>query len=130
MPTHYGFGIIIRKIAPRPYDPGDSPSGQAYERGRFRPRFPMKPRWHRESGEEEDFIPVWGTEAEAVAVVDRFKAAGIGERFTFEVVDIRIGVETGGPGKQQPFRGVDGWTVPSVDREVVSNWQPSPPERW
>ena len=129
MPTNYGFTITIRQISPRSYDPGDSLSGQAYERGCFRPRFPMKPRWHRPPGEEEDFIPVWGTEAEALLVVERLKAAGIGGKFTFEVKDITDGIHSGGPSKAHPYKGVDAWTVPPVNRELVSQWKPSTPDR-
>lgn len=130
MAPHYGFSIIIRKVAPRSFDPGDSLFGQAYERGRFRPRLPMKPRWHRAPGEEDDFVPAWRTEGEALAVVDRLKAAGIGQIFTFQVYDIRPSAEAGGPGARHPYRGVDGWTVPPVVREVVSQWKPSTPDRW
>ena len=128
MPTHYGFTITIRRVDPKKHDPGDSLSGHAYERGCFRPRFPMKPRWHRVPGEGEDFIPAWETESGAVAVVARLKAAGIGERYSFKVVDITDGVHAGGNEKAHPFRGVDGWTIPPVIRETIeSQWRPPTP---
>lgn len=127
MPTQYGFGVIIRKTTTKAYDPGDSPSGQADERGRFRPRFPMKPRWHRAPGEDEDFIPVWETKAQALAVVERFRAAGIGKVYAFEVIDIRI--EAGGLGTVDSFRGVDGWTItnPEPTRPNSGTKAPAPP---
>ena len=124
MAPHYGFSIIIRKVTPRSFDPGGFLSGQAYERGLFRPRLPVKPRWHLAPDEEEDFVPAWQTEAEALAVVDRLKAAGIGQRFTLQVYDIRPSAEAGGPGSRHPYRGVDGWTVPPVVRKDAGNWKP------
>ena len=59
-------------------------------------------------------MPVWGTEGEAVSVVQKFTATVAGERFDFEAGDIRSSIEAGGPMKRsgQYFRGVDGFTVP------------------
>lgn len=85
----------------------------------------MKPRWHRAPVEGEDFIPVWKTEAQALPVVERLKVAGIRERFTFEVSNVTNGVHAGGPAKVHPFRGVDGWTIPPVVREVLNQWRPT-----
>ena len=128
MSTNFGFSNTILRIVPRSFDPGDSLSGHAYERGCFRSRFPMKPRWHWAPGEGEDFIPVWETESEATAVVARLKAVGIGERYSFKVVDIDHGIHAGGPATVHPFRGVDGWTIPPVVRAPVeSQWRQSTP---
>lgn len=63
-------------------------------------------------GEETDYVPVWGTESEALAVVDKLAASAPGESFAFKVCDIRASVEAGGVGSSRVkyFRGVGGWT--------------------
>jgi hypothetical protein len=103
MGTHYGFSITAKeKDSPHP---GLFISGQSWEAGKFRLIIPVRP---------GDFVPVWGTEAEAVAVIGRFKVSVAGERFDFESGDIRASLEAGGPMKRNGgyFRGVDGFTVP------------------
>ena len=61
-----------------------------------------------------DFVPVWGTEAVALAVIQKFTATVAGERFDFEAVEVSTSIQSGGPMKRNRgyFRGVDGFTVP------------------
>ena len=109
MGTHYGFSITAReKGSPHP---GLFISGQSWEAGKFRLIIPVRP---------DDFVPVWGTEAEAVAVIGAFKESVAGERFDFEPVDIRSSLQSGGPMKRNNghFRGVDGFRVPQRVAEI------------
>ena len=61
-----------------------------------------------------DFVPVWETEQEAVAVIAKFTASLAGAMFDFEAVEIGTSIQSGGPMKQNRghFLGVDGFTVP------------------
>jgi hypothetical protein len=103
MGTSYGFSITAREKDSR--HPGLFISGMSWQAGKFRQIIPVRP---------GDFVPVWGTEAEAVAVIGRFVACIAGEMFDFEPVDVRSSLESGGPMKRNRghFRGVDGFTVP------------------
>ena len=103
MGTSYGFSMTAREKDSR--HPGLFISGMSWEAGKFRLIIPVRP---------GDFVPVWGTEAEAVAVIGRFEASVAGEKFDFEPVDIRSSLQSGGPMKRNGgyFRGVDGFTVP------------------
>ena len=103
MGTSYGFSITAKEKDSR--HPGLFISGLSWEAGKFRQIIPVRP---------GDFVPVWGTEAEALAVIQKFTATVAGERFDFEAGDIRTSIEAGGPMKRtgDPFRGVDGFTVP------------------
>ena len=103
MGTSYGFSITAREKDSR--HPGLFISGMSWQTGKFRQIIPVRP---------DDFVPVWGTEAEAVAVIGRFGECTAGEMFDFEPVDVRSSLESGGPMKRNlgHFRGVDGFTVP------------------
>lgn len=103
MGINYGFSITAREKDSR--HPGLFISGQSWEAGKFRQIIPVRP---------GDFVPVWGTEAEAMMVIGRFSASVAGERFDFEAADIRTSLEAGGPTRRITghFRGVDGFTVP------------------
>lgn len=59
-------------------------------------------------------MPVWGAEAEALAVIQKFKASVAGEKFDFEPVDIRSSLQSGGPNKRTygHFHGVDVFNLP------------------
>lgn len=103
MGTNYGFSITAREKDSR--HPGLFISGQSWEAGKFRKIIPVR---------LGDFVPVWGTEAEALAVIQKFTATAAGEQFDFEAGDISTSIEAGGPMKRNAgyFRGVDGFTVP------------------
>ncbi len=103
MGINYGFSITAREKDSR--HPGLFISGQSWEAGKFRQIIPVRP---------GDFVPVWGTEAEAVAVIGKFKASVAGELFDFEPVEVGTSIQSGGPMKQNRghFRGGDGFTVP------------------
>ena len=103
MNANYGFSITATEMDSR--HPGLFISGLSWGAGKFRQIIPVRP---------GDFVPVWETEAEALAVIQKFTATVAGERFDFEAWDIRISIEAGGPMKRNRgyFRGVDGFTVP------------------
>ncbi len=103
MATTYGFSITAKEKDSR--HPGLFISGHSWEAGKFRQIIPVRP---------GDFVPVWGTEAEALAVIQKFTATVAGERFDFEAVEVRTSIQSGGPMKRNLgyFRGVDGFTVP------------------
>ncbi len=103
MSTHYGFSITAKEKDSR--HPGLFISGLSWKAGKFRQIIPVR---------LGDFVPVWGTEAEALAVMEKFMASAAGEKFIFEAGSIRTSIEAGGPMKRnlQYFRGVDGFTVP------------------
>jgi hypothetical protein len=103
MTTSYGFSITAREKDSR--HPGLFISGMSWEAGKFRHIIPVRP---------GDFVPVWETEAEAVAVIGKFKASVAGERFDFEPVEVGTSTQSGGPMKRNRghFRGIDGFTVP------------------
>ena len=96
MGTSYGFSITAKEKDSR--HPGLFISGQSWDAGKFRQIIPVRP---------GDFVPVWGTEAEAMAVIGKFKATVAGERFDFDAGDIRTNIEAGGPMKRnlKYFRG-------------------------
>ena len=103
MGINYGFSITAKeKGSPHP---GLFISGQSWEAGKFRQIIPVRP---------GDFVPVWATEAEALAVIRKFTATVAGERFDFEAVEVSTSIQSGGPMKRNAghFRGVDGFTVP------------------
>ena len=109
MGTSYGFSITAKeKGSPHP---GLFISGQSWEAGKFRQIIPVRP---------GDFVPVWGTEAEALAVIQKFTASVAGERFDFEAGDIRTSIEAGGPMVRNDgyFRGVDGFIVPETPPRI------------
>ena len=93
---NYGFTISARKLGEE--TGGVFISGQALARGAFRLILPLKPRFKMAEGEETDYVPVWETEWEALAVVDKLAASASapGESFAFKVCDIRASVEAGG----------------------------------
>jgi hypothetical protein len=103
MATNYGFSITAKEKDSR--HPGLFISGVSWESGKFRQIIPVRP---------GDFVPVWGTEAAAAAVIGKFKASIAGDRFDFEAVEVSTSIQSGGPMKRNRghFRGVDGFTVP------------------
>ncbi len=116
MSPNYGFTITAHLLAK--VEPGTFISGQAFECGHFRPIIPMKPRVQMKEGEERDFVPVWATKEEALAMVGRFKTSAAAENYGFKAVDIKASIEGGGPMTRGTglFRGVGGWTVPEPVR--------------
>ena len=103
MGTSYGFSITAKEKGSR--HRGLFISGLSWEAGKFRQIIPVRP---------GDFVPAWVTEAEALAVIQKFTTTVAGERFDFEAGDIRTSMEAGGPMVRNAghFRGVDGFTVP------------------
>jgi hypothetical protein len=64
MATNYGFSITAKEK--ESWHLGLFISGLSWQAGRFRQIIPLRP---------GDFVPVWGTEAEAVAVIAKFTAS-------------------------------------------------------
>ena len=78
-------------------------SGQSLEAGKFRVIIPLR------SG---DFVPVWGTGAEAAAVVARLRQGPL-EAWEFQLVDAVPSYCAGGVGsRNRLMRGVGGFVLP------------------
>jgi hypothetical protein len=77
----------------------------SWEAGKFRQTIPVRP---------GDFVPVWETEQEVVAVIQKFTVSVAGERFDSEPVEVSTSIQSGGPMKRNRghFLVVDGFTVP------------------
>ena len=61
-------------------------------------------------------------------LIERLKAAGIGESYSLKVTDITDGLHAGGPEKVHPFHGVVGWiTPPAIQEPVKSLWKSCQP---
>ena len=109
MATNYGFSITAREKESR--HPGLFISGISWQAGKFRQIIPVRP---------GDFVPVWETEAEAVAVIAKFTASLAGAMFDFEAVEIGTSIQSGGPMKQNRghFLGVDRFIAPEPPSRI------------
>jgi hypothetical protein len=110
MATNYGFSIAARTIENSRH-PGLFISGMSWQAGKFRQIIPVRP---------GDFVPVWETEQEVVAVIYKFKVSVAGDRFDFEPAEVGTSIQSAGPMKLNHghFRGVDGFTVPDPPSRI------------
>ena len=118
MSLHYGFSITATRQGPKEHPA--FLSGEAVSRGRFRSIMPLK---------QGDFVPIWERTIDAQVVLDRLKSSPACEGYDFDLVDIRLSIESGGLSGTGTglFRSVGGWVVPIPDRQaLLPHWKSQP----
>jgi hypothetical protein len=108
--TQFGFTISARNDGA--FKSWVFLSGMSLEAGKFRVILPLRP---------GDFVPVWGTEGEAAAVVAQLRKGPL-EAWEFQVLDAGFSYCAGGVGsRNRLMRGVGGFVLPEKPGYVFAS---------